>query len=411
MRVCDQPLKNQQHTRLSRAAASGIRTPRPPGNYRETNRSPPRDYTASPSRTIAGVFRRASWLLVGNGSSGGVRAAEAPASPGRAAAAEPLPDRWIGSSAASSRTLAIPVEETSAPPLAPLLRWTAPTALAARPPTPNSRGEAEGVPVSVGPGRRTTTLGGDPSRHSGRCSRLQRRRRLRLLLTRPGRPRRRRADCRVTPDVAAAVMSLATLSRCANGGGFRGSAHHLNVRVACLAARRMKVVATMRQFGLSERDQERVWEIWGNGTSLRALARKLGARPEYVRRDVTSRTTPDSRTRLRHVKDTPDSRTRLQEEPFGRRLLSITDNLQIQLATHTASKPPTASLSSISGLSRRATITSSSRGGMVAFTTVSHSPLSWRSPSSAAPKPPRTGATTPPSARLDGRRGQADRRA
>jgi IS30 family transposase len=74
----------------------------------------------------------------------------------------------------------------------------------------------------------------------------------------------------------------------ANVGGFRGSVHHLNVRVVCLAARRVKVVATMRRFGLCEREQERVWELWGDGTSLRAVARRLGARPEYVRRYVTS---------------------------------------------------------------------------------------------------------------------------
>ena len=72
------------------------------------------------------------------------------------------------------------------------------------------------------------------------------------------------------------------------GGEFGGSAHHLNVRAACLAARLMKVVATMRRFGLSEREQEFVWELWGDGTSLRAVARKLGARPEYVRRYVSS---------------------------------------------------------------------------------------------------------------------------
>ena len=50
----------------------------------------------------------------------------------------------------------------------------------------------------------------------------------------------------------------------------------------------MKVVATMRRFGLSEREQEQVWALWGEGTSLRGVARKLGARPEYVRRYVTS---------------------------------------------------------------------------------------------------------------------------
>jgi transposase, IS30 family len=55
-----------------------------------------------------------------------------------------------------------------------------------------------------------------------------------------------------------------------------------------LAARPMKVVATIRRFGLSEHEQERVWELWGEGTSLRAVARKLCARPEYVRRYVTS---------------------------------------------------------------------------------------------------------------------------
>jgi transposase, IS30 family len=55
-----------------------------------------------------------------------------------------------------------------------------------------------------------------------------------------------------------------------------------------LAVRLMKVVATMRRFGLSESEQERVWELWGEGTSLRAVARKLGARPEYVRRYVTA---------------------------------------------------------------------------------------------------------------------------
>src|SRR5438270_4107149 len=50
----------------------------------------------------------------------------------------------------------------------------------------------------------------------------------------------------------------------------------------------MKVVATMRRFGLSEREQERVWELWGEGTSMRAVARRVGATPEYVRRYVTS---------------------------------------------------------------------------------------------------------------------------
>jgi IS30 family transposase len=51
----------------------------------------------------------------------------------------------------------------------------------------------------------------------------------------------------------------------------------------------MKVmVGAMTRFGLSECEQERVWKLWGDGTSLRAVARRLGARPEYVRRYVTS---------------------------------------------------------------------------------------------------------------------------
>jgi hypothetical protein len=58
----------------------------------------------------------------------------------------------------------------------------------------------------------------------------------------------------------------------------------MNVRAVCLAVRPMEVVVTMRRFGLSECEQERVWELWGDGTSLRAVARKLGARPQYVRR-------------------------------------------------------------------------------------------------------------------------------
>jgi IS30 family transposase len=44
----------------------------------------------------------------------------------------------------------------------------------------------------------------------------------------------------------------------------------------------------MRWFGLSEREQERVWELWGGGRSLRAVAVALGARPEYVHRYVAS---------------------------------------------------------------------------------------------------------------------------
>jgi IS30 family transposase len=55
-----------------------------------------------------------------------------------------------------------------------------------------------------------------------------------------------------------------------------------------LAAWRVKVVGTVRRFGLSEREQERVWELWGEGRSLREVARRLGARHEYVWRYLTS---------------------------------------------------------------------------------------------------------------------------
>jgi hypothetical protein len=48
--------------------------------------------------------------------------------------------------------------------------------------------------------------------------------------------------------------------------------HHLNVRAAWLAAWLVKVVFEMRRFGLSEREQERVWEIWGAGTVTSSVA-------------------------------------------------------------------------------------------------------------------------------------------
>jgi len=50
----------------------------------------------------------------------------------------------------------------------------------------------------------------------------------------------------------------------------------------------MRVVETMRRFGLCEREQERVWELWGEGMSVREVARRLGARHEYVWRYLTS---------------------------------------------------------------------------------------------------------------------------
>jgi DNA-binding NarL/FixJ family response regulator len=40
----------------------------------------------------------------------------------------------------------------------------------------------------------------------------------------------------------------------------------------------MKVVESMRRFGLCEREQERVWELWGEGLSVREVARRLGVR-------------------------------------------------------------------------------------------------------------------------------------
>jgi hypothetical protein len=67
-----------------------------------------------------------------------------------------------------------------------------------------------------------------------------------------------------------------------NEGVIRGWAHHLSVRAACLAARLMKVVATMRRFGLSECEQDRVWELWGEGTPLRGW-RAQAQRPARVR--------------------------------------------------------------------------------------------------------------------------------
>jgi IS30 family transposase len=48
------------------------------------------------------------------------------------------------------------------------------------------------------------------------------------------------------------------------------------------------VVDKMTRFGLSERQRELVWELWGNGLSLRVVALKLGARQRYVHRDVAS---------------------------------------------------------------------------------------------------------------------------
>jgi IS30 family transposase len=48
------------------------------------------------------------------------------------------------------------------------------------------------------------------------------------------------------------------------------------------------VVDKVRRYGLSERQQDSVWELWGSGLSLRAVALKLGARQRYVHRYVAS---------------------------------------------------------------------------------------------------------------------------
>ncbi len=44
----------------------------------------------------------------------------------------------------------------------------------------------------------------------------------------------------------------------------------------------------MKRFGLSGREQQCVWELWGEGMSVREVARRLGARHEYVWRYLTS---------------------------------------------------------------------------------------------------------------------------
>lgn len=43
----------------------------------------------------------------------------------------------------------------------------------------------------------------------------------------------------------------------------------------------------MSRFGLCEREQERVWEVFGEGLSVREVARRLGVRHEYVWRYLT----------------------------------------------------------------------------------------------------------------------------
>jgi Helix-turn-helix domain len=44
----------------------------------------------------------------------------------------------------------------------------------------------------------------------------------------------------------------------------------------------------MTRYGLSERQQDSVWELWGSGLSLRAVALELGAQQRYVHRYVVS---------------------------------------------------------------------------------------------------------------------------
>lgn len=70
MRVCDQPLKTQRHAKPQPpAAASGIRTPRPPDNYRHHQLLPAPRLHRFPFPPDCGVFRRAPWLPIGNGRS------------------------------------------------------------------------------------------------------------------------------------------------------------------------------------------------------------------------------------------------------------------------------------------------------------------------------------------------------
>ena len=44
----------------------------------------------------------------------------------------------------------------------------------------------------------------------------------------------------------------------------------------------------MHRFGLSVDEQEQVWELWGTGRSLRAVARAIGCREQQLRRYVWS---------------------------------------------------------------------------------------------------------------------------
>ncbi|HEV2033923.1 MAG TPA: helix-turn-helix domain-containing protein, partial [Candidatus Dormibacteraeota bacterium] len=53
-----------------------------------------------------------------------------------------------------------------------------------------------------------------------------------------------------------------------------------------MAARRVEVVEMMISCGLSERQQERVWEMWSEGRSSYAMARILGTYKQYVLRCV-----------------------------------------------------------------------------------------------------------------------------
>lgn len=38
----------------------------------------------------------------------------------------------------------------------------------------------------------------------------------------------------------------------------------------------------MGRFGLSEHEPKRLWELWGQGMAVQDVARRLGARHEYV---------------------------------------------------------------------------------------------------------------------------------
>ena len=77
--------------------------------------------------------------------------------------------------------------------------------------------------------------------------------------------------------------------------------HHLNIRAACLAARRAKVVDAMSR-SLTQEQQERVWQLWAEGRSPRAIGREVGFWAQGVRNFVghTGGVRPPKRRRAEH---------------------------------------------------------------------------------------------------------------